>query len=113
MSPLISRLLAAIGAGPQIEVQMVAVEGVGVGAEADAEAAAAGIVGRAQEAAHVLVVAVPARRNGDPPAVGGQEGADVHRVRLAVLAEPRAGLAVDRPAAVGAEALDLHDRAPE
>src|SRR4051812_41585840 len=92
---------------------MIAVEGVGVGAEADAEPAAAGIVDRAQEAPDILVLAAPAGGDGDPPPVGEQEGADVDRIGLAVLAEPRTGLAVDRSAAIGAEALDLHDRAAQ
>ena len=87
--------------------------GVGVGREADAEAAAAALVDRAKEAPHPLVVAVPALLDRHPAAVGEHEGGDVDRIGEAMLAEPRAGLAVDRAAGIGAERLDPPHRLPE
>jgi hypothetical protein len=77
-------------------MEMIAVEGVGVGSEPHLEAAAAGIVHRPKEAADVLLLAVPAGENCDPPSVGEDEGADVDRIRTAVLAQPSPGLAVDQ-----------------
>jgi hypothetical protein len=94
-------------------MKVVAVEGVGVGAEDDPEAAAPRVVDRSKESADVLVAAAPAVLDRDPAAVGEEEGADVDRVGAAMLAEPGAGAIVDRPAAVGAEALHLRDPASE
>src|SRR6185503_9612623 len=98
---------------PHVEMQMVSMLPIGIRSEADRETPAAGIVHRVQEAAHILVRPRPAFEHGDAPPIGEQEGADVDGIGPAMLAEPRAGLVVDRAAGIGAEALDLHYPATE
>src|SRR5687768_6023189 len=105
--------LATIRPLSHVEMKMVAVEGVGIRPEHDSEAPAGGGVDVAKEAAHVLVAAVPAGQDRDPAPVGEDERADVDGIGPAMLAEAGAGAAVDRAAAVGAEALDPDDPAAE
>ena len=65
-------------------MQMVAVEGIGVGADHDLEAAAGGLVDGAQEAADVLVLAVPAVEHLDAAPVGEDEGGYVDGIGAAI-----------------------------
>src|SRR5688572_18874912 len=91
-------------------MQVVVMKGIRIRAEADAEASAAGSVDRAQELAHPPVLAVPARSDGDAAPAGEDEAADIDRIGKTVLAQPGAGLGVDRAAGISAEALDPGDR---
>ena len=91
-------------------MQMVAMIAVRVRPQRYPEAAAAGLVNGAKETAHILVLAVPALLDRDPPPVLQHESADIDGIGAAMLAELGAGHSVDRPAAIGAQAFDPLDR---
>jgi hypothetical protein len=86
---------------------------VAVRPKADVEVPAPSAVNVAKEKPNVAFFASPALLNRHPATVGEDEGGDVHRIRPAMLADPRAGAAVDASAGVGAETLDPTHRRTE